>query len=1042
MLFDQTDNLIYPYPVVNRSIALGSTTFDPTDDPSITATASALIHLNGDTGAITQAIPGTTTVGHTITANSLTSGKGLFIDSSATAFTGNLANITLSGSHADNTGSLLELDNTGTSNTNTTFYIKHYATGTNNLALRIDDVSSDTTPFVVDGTGQVGIQDSSPDYLLELSSAASSDPTFALSDGDITHGLTDLAQTDVVYHIAPLSSSAGGAQLTAITESDAQALSVRGVIGATNPTDTTPAIKLIGGKDDGSTGIADLLASESLTANTSETVFQVANNNNAAALTVMGNDNVGIGQVAPISKLTVTNNPADADHNTGKAAFLVDQYENQDLMTASASGVTKFKVESDADVVGERFVDLGNASGTYYIDPANGTTSIIVDGNIISNDTFSITSNATNGNITIDAGTGIIFLGGGAGAKQACVSTNGSTCTGKIDAGTVDPPYTIDGKHYATYMPSMTGVKEETTGTIATGEYVPGVGYRTIIDFTREPEGSDLWLFSRATDLTRTASQLVVLVSPQANTSTWYDYDAASRTLSIYTARPTTVSYRLTAPRFDWQTWGNIRKDDMDGFIVNYTNEWEASGETTTPEDWVASLVITPLPDGTYALKDTEGVLVAESAAYARALVANLQAGLVEGVQGVFGSVSTQSITSPVAQIDELETNVISPVTEGSGTVDVALSDTQSFGILNEENGERVATFDNEGNVDLSGDLTADDITLSGDASIAGALTSTSVDTEEASVSGTLYANNVVTEFGDLNSRFSSIEDSLDSVGSPSSSIVYVTPTPAPTIDPWNPEGTESASPVTYSDGNLTVNTDLFVLGDTLLSSTAITGSLLVDGMIRFAENVIETIGETLYIQKNKLANVDILNGTVIIDTLNRIFFNGSLAVSGNTTVAGTLGASTVMPFTNQDLTIDLGRSIPDLTASTSASPSAGFGDLVIRGRNNQVVASIDASGSAMFAGDITIQGATHLNGPLHVSQNSMGTSITVSPSATSITVSGFDLSQADYSMFVTPSWDTSTWVSEKASTSATIQFSSPAPDGATADWLLLLSSE
>ena len=141
-----------------------------------------------------------------------------------------------------------------------------------------------------------------------------------------------------------------------------------------------------------------------------------------------------------------------------------------------------------------------------------------------------------------------------------------------------------------------------------------------------------------------------------------------------------------------------------------------------------------------------------------------------------------------------------------------------------------------------------------------------------------------------------------------------------------------------------------------MLSRTSITGSLLVDGMIRFANNLIETIGETLYIQKNKLANLDLLDGTVLIDTFNRIFFRGNVAVNGNQTVNGVLGASTIAALTGGRITIDLNNQVPDLTATASASPSSTFTDLVIRGINNSIVARVDASGSATFSGSLAAQ--------------------------------------------------------------------------------------
>lgn len=116
-----------------------------------------------------------TETGAAITANGLTSGRGLTIDSSSTALTGSLAEITLSGSNSSNTGNLLKLSNTGTNSATTGLYIDHRATGTGNLALRIDDQSGDTTPFVVDGDGRVGIGTASitgtTERLLQVGSA-------------------------------------------------------------------------------------------------------------------------------------------------------------------------------------------------------------------------------------------------------------------------------------------------------------------------------------------------------------------------------------------------------------------------------------------------------------------------------------------------------------------------------------------------------------------------------------------------------------------------------------------------------------------------------------------------------------------------------------------------------------------------------------------------------------------------------------------------------------------------------------------------------
>ncbi|MEK7585901.1 MAG: hypothetical protein AAB477_01545, partial [Patescibacteria group bacterium] len=138
-----------------------------------------------------------------ITANALTSGKGLSIASSSTAFTGNIASFTLSGSNASNTGSVVLIDNTGTASTNTGLKINHYATGTGNLALRIDDESGDTTPFIIDGDGRVGIGtaglsvNSATERLLQVGSETNRGNS--VTYGEVaTKGLKDItALTDI-----------------------------------------------------------------------------------------------------------------------------------------------------------------------------------------------------------------------------------------------------------------------------------------------------------------------------------------------------------------------------------------------------------------------------------------------------------------------------------------------------------------------------------------------------------------------------------------------------------------------------------------------------------------------------------------------------------------------------------------------------------------------------------------------------------------------------------------------------------------------------
>lgn len=157
-----------------------------------------------------------TETGLAVTANALTGGKGLTINSSSTAFTGALAELTLSGSNAANTGNVLKLANTGSSNTNTTLLIDHQATGTNNLAVRVNDESGDTTPFIIDGDGRVGIGTSSitgsTERMLQVGSPTNRGNASVYGDV-ISQGLSDItALTNIkdIYVYDTTSDSDGG----------------------------------------------------------------------------------------------------------------------------------------------------------------------------------------------------------------------------------------------------------------------------------------------------------------------------------------------------------------------------------------------------------------------------------------------------------------------------------------------------------------------------------------------------------------------------------------------------------------------------------------------------------------------------------------------------------------------------------------------------------------------------------------------------------------------------------------------------------------
>jgi len=149
----------------------------------------------------------------------------------------------------------------------------------------------------------------------------------------------------------------------------------------------------------------------------------------------------------------------------------------------------------------------------------------------------------------------------------------------KLDAGTIDPIYTIEGKQYSTYMAGMTGVKEETTGVLKLEKNKDNV-FTYTIDFTKEKKGSDLWLFGKTTNLEKEGlKNLTVLITPNFAGKIWYEKDEKNLKLIFYAIpedkniKNVELSYRLTAPRFDWRDWSNLNENpSMEGFNLDKYN--------------------------------------------------------------------------------------------------------------------------------------------------------------------------------------------------------------------------------------------------------------------------------------------------------------------------------------------------------------------------------------------------------------------------------------------------------------------------------------
>ena len=150
------------------------TNWDAIGDPS----ASGAIAFGATVQTMDWAAA-TTQAGLTLSGNALTSGSILTVSSASIGLTGDLASIIASGNNAAVTGSVLKVGLTGASAAGTALNVT--SAGASGYALRVNDdgTYADSSAFVVDHAGNVGVGTVAPASTLEISPSG----TFAAPQG-------------------------------------------------------------------------------------------------------------------------------------------------------------------------------------------------------------------------------------------------------------------------------------------------------------------------------------------------------------------------------------------------------------------------------------------------------------------------------------------------------------------------------------------------------------------------------------------------------------------------------------------------------------------------------------------------------------------------------------------------------------------------------------------------------------------------------------------------------------------------------------------
>lgn len=309
-------------------------------------------------------------------------------------------------------------------------------------------------------------------------------------------------------------------------------------------------------------------------------------------------------------------------------------------------------------------------------------------------------------------------------------------------------------------------------------------------------------------------------------------------------------------------------------------------------------LIINKVGLNDYSLSNSEGEAITGIGGFWKIIAADIKAGLVSTGKTVTDTlivtsdriiINGQNLRDYIVSIiqdpginfnsalskintDQLLTNIISPLSSPSLIVKLA----SSSGSLIVENatGSAIAKIDDQGNARFAGDVEARR------ASFSGTINSLSLITNDASISGTLRAQNIIADsITGIDAIISNIYSSnFADLASYSAQLSFVED---------------------FAANRAQFNQGLMVFGPTILSDLSVAERLSIGGTMFITQNSIETLGTDLTFQSLKQGGLSIMGGLVYIDTL------GNLRIQGDLFVTGKLAVNVISPLPTSDLVVN-----------------------------------------------------------------------------------------------------------------------------------------
>lgn len=635
--------------------------------------------------------------------------------------------------------------------------------------------------------------------------------------------------------------------------------------------------------------------------------------------------NLGIGVSSPVTKLNISG------ATVGKALMILNETGNQNVIVASASGSTKFVLDRDGNIKttqGIRWQPLSDSSSAINIANSSGTSFVTFDssntrvGIGTSNPGFKLevtdsqaaTVSAMLINSSIDADADVLALKVGITTNPSATNRfltflNGSgVMAGKVQGnGTGGVTYDTGGGDFAEYFQ-----KEDIHEVFLPGDVVCLGPYGRVTHCKEKKQqilgvisnqagfvGNSKFEYNQDYVLVGLLGQLPVRVHATSGVINGSDPITILQSNTVTTARnPGFILGRAL------ESYNPSTQPEKSTLLISLSPTWYDPDIYLTHTGDLNIVQASPTnqrKNSVFNVENALGKIIERIGVFSEVVVANITAGAIEVKDIAADTLSVNSeIISPIASIDRVHTNVISPLSE---KLVLQLASTSGTLEIQNAQGAAVATIDQSGN-----------------ASFSGTLASKELQTSEASVSGVLRAGKIVAD---------SIEGVFLSEASPSSDFSLI-------VD----AATEATSAAIVANTG-TFQQGLLAFGPTTLSTTAITGQLSIGsptGGLILAENAINVLGANIELQPLKQGGVSFIGGLIEIDVDGNLRVDGKATFGSDVEAKGSLFANLIAPIPNQDLVIQL--------EDTSR--------LVVQNASESAVLTVDAGGNLTASGSAT----------------------------------------------------------------------------------------